>query len=854
MAKPDSRKRKALHEPSIRSEMGKSSLESHDDDTEGSMLRSETLLLQSEVSVLREDQEVEVTPNGVGEKQARDKGDDTLLYWETIWETIDKSPTDKALLHLIRGIPRFPEKLRKSFEDATQAQEAEDATEEPFILREEEMIESVDRHLGGQQGDVQDSPRFRALLERAQQAEQRAQQAERRAQQAEQRAQEERKARVRAEILSELSQMKECIQKIYGQLMNLAGLSQADPPPSGTISRIESEPVDAEDTDDEPCLPARFENYRILEQIEKKQLSLSELLGEDGDSDCEHNDLLRTFSTAFQEYLSQSTVLRLGKDIDRTKYQQLMQDSLPLFEAQLLNSFLSSESPRENSYAGHKYVPGPKSMELVGAQPFLLVFLEALGICLQTNRFQHLAENAASIPSSPLKSGIGSNRPVAGTRLRKKRFVDKSLYAPGRYVFMLRDDAIEIPVEEKSGERTGANPNALLEEGVAQVVAHLARHVGVAFNFAGFGIDSFATGLVLTPAYVKIVVLRLENMGTKSGKLVFESTDCLPLMLEKHFLTWCKRDIDDDVTRWADIKGQLYPGGTDEGIPKGVTALWKLMSTTRKRLFGLMTDSVSPELGSMLALGAFATIYEGKDDADEGKESSTTIVKVSRYGATVHIENESRILRALSSPPHMCENIPKWVRAGDINVNIGGVQKQLASVTTKPRGVDVQIALSINPTLLASVGYHIKKALDFVHQNGYVHNDVSPKNIVVVNWEKAVLIDFGLASEQGTMLKGFRGTNCFVHRSIFKTYPRKMWRPMPAYDVTSLGFTMAALARGGPVCWSSFRLRKETAETVAKEVWEWAEKRLEMAQGILKDKKCPPEWNEWCMKDREESR
>jgi len=62
------------------------------------------------------------------------------------------------------------------------------------------------------------------------------------------------------------------------------------------------------------------------------------------------------------------------------------------------------------------------------------------------------------------------------------------------------------------------------------VLSHLAKQVGIAFNFAGVGIDARATGVVLNAAYVKIVQLRLEKMGTDKAKLIQLETKCLPLL------------------------------------------------------------------------------------------------------------------------------------------------------------------------------------------------------------------------------------------------------------------------------------------------------------------------------------
>jgi hypothetical protein len=62
--------------------------------------------------------------------------------------------------------------------------------------------------------------------------------------------------------------------------------------------------------------------------------------------------------------------------------------------------------------------------------------------------------------------------------------------------------------------------------------------VGVGFNFVRRGTDTQATGVVLTPAYVMIIQLRLVGMGTKDAKLVLLETKCLPLMSKESFEKW----------------------------------------------------------------------------------------------------------------------------------------------------------------------------------------------------------------------------------------------------------------------------------------------------------------------------
>jgi hypothetical protein len=170
-----------------------------------------------------------------------------------------------------------------------------------------------------------------------------------------------------------------------------------------------------------------------------------------------HQSVLQDFSTSLEGSLKTAEIFN-GKPCKKT-----YKDSLCTFGE------LSADNPVP--------IPGPLAEEVAYAQPYLLALLQALASVVDNVDLAN--------PNSPGKTLIQQNRIVPPTRFRKKRVADKSIAANSRFIFLLRDDTVEIPVEEKPGERKGASPEDLLHEHTDQILSTLAKQVGIAFNFSG---------------------------------------------------------------------------------------------------------------------------------------------------------------------------------------------------------------------------------------------------------------------------------------------------------------------------------------------------------------------------------
>ncbi len=88
-------------------------------------------------------------------------------------------------------------------------------------------------------------------------------------------------------------------------------------------------------------------------------------------------------------------------------------------------------------------------------------------------------------------------------------------------------------------------------------------------------------------------------------------------------------------------------------------------------------------------------------------------------------------------------------------------------------------------------------ALDYIHEQGFVHGDISPNNVLLRSLEPfhTKLSDFGLAMEAGSYRKGKRGTEPFIAPEVYG----KELRPYgKAADIWSLGVLLFVCATRFP--------------------------------------------------------
>jgi serine/threonine protein kinase len=259
---------------------------------------------------------------------------------------------------------------------------------------------------------------------------------------------------------------------------------------------------------------------------------------------------------------------------------------------------------------------------------------------------------------------------------------------------------------------------------------------------------------------------------------------------------------------YAKIRSSLYgedgTGGMADGIPLGMTTLLNLMRQQGKGLYGMAVDTTGDLLGGVLGFGATSVVFKGKDRGGSGYA-----IKVSRSnGRAREIWREIEVLRELGAHDNIPTVVDQETSNNEIVVNFGCVtRKTLPALFTAPVGIDPVLYLSRNGVASESIVNILQdgivSALEFMHSRSYCHCDISPRNIVLAEYNdggggggvqpRAILIDFATARKSDKNVSGFVGTPNYVHRYLFECFlqGRKRYKPQASHDLAALGFTLA---------------------------------------------------------------
>jgi serine/threonine protein kinase len=159
--------------------------------------------------------------------------------------------------------------------------------------------------------------------------------------------------------------------------------------------------------------------------------------------------------------------------------------------------------------------------------------------------------------------------------------------------------------------------------------------------------------------------------------------------------------------------------------------------------------------------------------------------------------------------------------------------------------------------LLEAIIPGLQDALNYIHDEGFCHNDVSPKNIIVQQNGmeiRAFLVDFGCAKACDTELVGFVGTPLYAHRKIFTFYPTDPWRAQKAYDNFALGLSLSALVLKSGANWNMGRFPRSLGPQNRKDLNELARTRrskaMKLAESTTCSKKIQKTWTSLLLEEK----
>jgi hypothetical protein len=439
----------------------------------------------------------------------------------------------------------------------------------------------------------------------------------------------------------------------------------------------------------------------------------------------------------------------------------------------------------------------------------------------------------------------------------KYRYGDFFIKKSGKHIWVFRADTLPLVYEIKAFYRKDKSWKELIVNAAQQVFNHTSRYLRVGLNFAGAGVNSHATGVIGSLAYIQVYALRLTNVGTPVVDVECVKSDLLPLMSKTNFKRWVKanhRDGEEDgKSEIMEAERTLYPcHEKEDNVPYGLLLMLQLMLSSKSELFGQTLLKIGDDL-SLLASGTFGNVFLMNDD---------TVLKLSWHGRASYLKAEGLAYKAVGHyglqeiGKGRCQQLAVAENKKEM-LRIGSVNFEMEALTVRPAGTPLLRAgiLANEESILCDVVFDVALALQHMHKYGVAHNDISIANVIVVKSPQsqqgsrkfhAVLVDLSLASPFTVAIPIFVGNPTYVHRDIHQD---KEWYPRPFHDMTALGFLAAVLAAGSIVPWEGFS--SPTQDTKKHN------DRLQKANGVidanLTDNECKSQIKKWIGLDETET-
>jgi hypothetical protein len=229
---------------------------------------------------------------------------------------------------------------------------------------------------------------------------------------------------------------------------------------------------------------------------------------------------------------------------------------------------------------------------------------------------------------------------------------------------------------------------------IKHMCGHLAKRTLIAFNMGAVGINSRSVGVIITPVYMQVISLKLQDMGTANPQLKFERTHLLPLVDEAAFDALVEDEEDKQY-----LMPQLFPrqnsSPSSDIVPKGMHYLWEHLHSSKADLGLLLLgtenqnaifsgkdyagNSVQHSIGQLLGYGKEGLAYE----VDANKE---LIVKASLCFSSM--KREFTALQMLGKGGTRCQHIPDIKGTGRIQYTIRDTPNTaVPALWMAPRGI-----------------------------------------------------------------------------------------------------------------------------------------------------------------------
>jgi hypothetical protein len=426
------------------------------------------------------------------------------------------------------------------------------------------------------------------------------------------------------------------------------------------------------------------------------------------------------------------------------------------------------------------WLPGPTCQEVHGVQVVFQRLLNAIAACLPAST---TVGEKGSERVTPEKHGK-AERSVASTAHRPKRRADFTIWIREKHIAIMWDDAMEVTIELKPGQRMVSTLAELYQECLNQGLSHAAKSLLPALNL-GLGLPAHCTFVVASPVYVQVFMLSTVDTGTKTARLLLKKSARFPLVS----IESCNRFYASDQRHDKEVNAEFFLGKENVDSIFAIKALAKIMTSPRDDLVGLSRrDSRLRVLGS----GTYGQVLgNGKIDS---------VLKVSRYGQMAHLLDEVAVLQMLSKGRHDevgRDNVISLKRFGMVSAMFCGVE--MPGAILSPRGVSaIGYDFQKSDGLLGKVANGLRSGLAFLHSHGVAHNDFSYRNFVLVD-RRAVIIDLACARPINTNMKGFVGTPDFAHFDVHMN--PVLWLARVTHDIAGLAYTLCVVHNAGKIPW-----------------------------------------------------